>query len=101
MSSSDERFISPTADAYEEREAAKRLESLDGARIGMVDSMLNPSALWGQGILDGVENSIRERHPDATFERVARSPFAGVLGPDQWAEAMKDKYAALVVAIGD
>ena len=35
------------------------------------------------------------------FGRVDRSPFAGVLGPDAWAEAMKDKYAALVVALGD
>ena len=99
--SDDERFISPSADAYQERQAAARLDSLDGARIGMVDSMLNPSALWGQGMLDGVENAIRERHPDAAFERVDRSPFAGGLGPDQWAEAMKAKYAALVVAIGD
>ena len=47
--SDDERFISPSADAYQERQAAARLDSLDGARIGMVDSMLNPSALWGQG----------------------------------------------------
>ena len=99
--SDDGRFISPTADAYEEREAAPRLDSLDGARIGMVDSMLNPTALWGQGILDGVENSIRERHPETAFERVERSPFAGGLGADQWAEAMKKKYAAIVVAIGD
>ena len=99
--SGDERFISPTADDYEVREPAERLGSLDGASIGLIDSMLNPGALWGQGILDGVESAIRERNPEATFERVHRSPFAGVLGPDAWAEAMKDKYAALVVALGD
>ena len=99
--SGDERFISPEADAYEAREAAQRLGTLDGQKIGMVDSMLNPSALWGQGILDGVEHSVRERNPEASFEREDRSPFAGVLGPDQWAEAMKAKYAALVIAVGD
>ena len=63
--------------------------------------MLNPGALWGQGMLDGVERSIAGRFPTATFERVDRSPFAGGLGPDGWAEAMKDQYSALVVAVGD
>ena len=100
MSDAD-RFISPAVDSFDERTVASRPPSLGGARIGLVDSMLNPGALWGQGILDGIERSIGPRVPNATFERVERSPFAGGLGPDGWAEAMKDRYSALVVAVGD
>jgi hypothetical protein len=96
-----EGFISPAADTYRTRSRAPRLERLGDTTVGLVDSMLNPSGMWGQGILDAVERSIRSRHPSVTFERVSRLPLASGLAADRWAEIMKEKYAALVTAVGD
>lgn len=100
MSATGERFISPVADAFKPGEPAERPESLEGARVGLVDCMLNPSGNWGQGILDGAEWAIRERWASATFERVPRLQVVAEPA-ETWAPAMAKQYQALVIAAGD
>jgi len=92
-------LIDPTASEHEPSARAER-RALDGARIGLVDGMLNPSADWGQGLLDGVEAALRSEFPAATFERVSR-PQLSPSPHDVWASAMADRYKALVIAAGD
>ena len=100
MSSDSSHYISPAADAYESKTAAERPSSLSGAKIGLVDSMLNPGAMWGQGILDAAEDFLSREHQSLTFDRVARPPVGGP-SPARWAAAMADRYSALVTAVGD
>ncbi|MEZ5099986.1 MAG: hypothetical protein R3C15_09360 [Thermoleophilia bacterium] len=97
---SDARFVDPTADAFEPAQPARRPDSLERRRIGLVDGMLNPTADWGQGLLDGVERHLADRFPEASFERVSR-PQLMPSPPDVWAQAMADRYEALVIAAGD
>lgn len=97
---SDPRFVDPTADVFEAAQPAPRPASLGGKRIGLVDGMLNPTADWGQGLLDGVERHLAGRFPEAAFERVSR-PQLMPSPPDVWAQAMADRYEALVIAAGD
>lgn len=92
-------LVNPVADSFAERALAPRAASISG-RVALVDGMLNPKAMWGQGILDGIEAELAERHPDATVERIAR-PQIGATPAEVWAEAMADRYAALVIAAGD
>jgi hypothetical protein len=92
-------LVNPVADTFEPRQPAPRRPELSG-KVGLVDGMLNPSGLWGQGILDAVEAELRERFPEVGFERVSR-PQLGASPPDVWASAMADRYSALVIAAGD
>lgn len=94
-----DRFISPVADSFVPRPAAPRAAAIEGT-VALVDGMLNAKAQWGQGILDAVEAELRERHPGAQVERIAR-PQLGATPADVWATAMADRYAALVIAAGD
>jgi len=96
----DDGFISPVAETHRPRPAAARPPSLDGARIALVDCMLNPSGMWGQGILDAAQDSIRERWREITFDRVPR-PQVGGEPAEGWARTMAQHYAALVIAAGD
>lgn len=98
--SDDLGFVSPTAEVFAPREPAPRLASLDGLKIGLVDSMLNARANWGQGMLDAVEAYLRARHPQTAFERVSRPPI-NPPPPNVFAQAMADQYAAIVTAVGD
>ncbi len=97
---SERALIDPTAPPAGRLERAERPASLDGARIALVDGMLNPSGNWGQGLLDGVEAHLSERYEGASSERIDR-PQLAPSPPDVWAEAMADKYTALVIAAGD
>ena len=92
-------LVSPVADSFETRMRAARTASISGC-VALVDAMLNPAGLWGQGILDSIEEELVRRHPDATVERFTR-PQIGATPPDVWAAAMADRYAALVIAAGD
>lgn len=68
--------------------------------VGLVDAMLHPSADWGQGILDGVEEQLVERWPGIVTKRVFRTQI-GIHEPLRWAKAMAEKHAAIVIAAGD
>ena len=100
MSSDSPRYINPVADAYETKTAADRPLSLSKAKIGLVDSMLNPGAMWGQGMLDAAEVFLSDKHRSPSFERVDRPPVGGP-SPARWAAAMAAQYSALVTAVGD
>lgn len=93
-------LVSPVAEAFATRQPAQRPDSLDGARIGLVDSMLNARANWGQGTLDAVQAHLAARFPGAVFERVSRPPMSPP-PPNVFAAAMADQYAAIVTAVGD
>ena len=92
-------LVSPVADSFAPRPLALRAQAIAGT-VALVDGMLNPKSLWGQGILDGIEGELRRRHPGVTVERIAR-PQIGATPADVWAAAMADRYAALVIAAGD
>lgn len=94
-----QHLISPVADSFEPRLPAPRHAAIEGT-VALVDGMLNAKAQWGQGILDAVEAELRERHPGAQVERIAR-PQLGTSPAEVWATAMADRYAALVIAAGD
>lgn len=94
-----QHLVSPVADSFEPRALAGRPAAITGT-VALVDGMLNAKALWGQGILDGVEAELLRRHPDAQVERIAR-PQLGATPAEVWAAAMADRYAALVIAAGD
>ena len=93
-------LIDPTAPPAARQATAERPPSLDGARIALIDGMLNPSGNWGQGLLDGVEQHLGSAFEGATFDRISR-PQLTPNPPEVWAEAMSDQYAALVIAAGD
>ena len=95
-----QRLIAPVAVDFEPLPPAPRPDSLDGRAIGLVDSMLNPRADWGSGILDAVAGALGALWPRCTHERIRR-PQMGVHEPDRWAKAMADRHAALVIAVGD
>ena len=95
-----ERMISPVAESFQRRSAPPRPPSLAEARVGLVDCMLNPSGMWGQGILDGVEQALASRWAGIAFERVPRLQVGGE--PSEiWAPAMARQFEALVFAAGD
>src|SRR5690348_10223359 len=98
MTASDE-LVNPVAEAFDPRPAAPRAAKIEG-RIGLVDGMVNPKGMWGQGMLDALEAELSERHPGARFERVSR-PQLGATPAEVWASAMADRYSALVIAAGD
>ena len=62
--------------------------------------MLRPSGMWGEGILDAAERELADRFPRVAFERIVRIQ-RGPHDPMAWAKAMAQKYAALVIAVGD
>ena len=92
-------LVSPVAESFAPHPLAPRAQAIVGT-VALVDGMLNPKGLWGQGILDGVEGELLRRHPGATVERIAR-PQIGATPAEVWAAAMADRYAALVIAAGD
>lgn len=94
-----DHLVSPVADGFAPRPLAPRRRELVGA-VGLVDGMLRPTGMWGQGILDAVEVELIARHPHAVPERIAR-PQLGATPAEIWAAAMADRYAALVIAAGD
>ena len=93
-------LVSPVPGTKRLRPPAPRPSSLDQAPVGLVDGMVNPKAGWGRGILEAVEEELRQRWPRVTTERVSRAQL-GLHEPLRWAGAMAARYAALVIAVGD
>ena len=77
-----------------------RPTSLAGAKVGLVDGMVNPKAGWGRGILDAVDEELKHRWPRVEAVRISRAQM-GLHEPFRWAAAMAAKHAALVIAVGD
>jgi hypothetical protein len=67
--------------------------------VALVDATMNPRGMWGQGILDMVEQTIRRCTHGVVFERVDRPPAGSPA--EIWASTMAARYAALVIAAGD
>ena len=93
-------MVSPMARSRGIVSPAKRPSHLNDASVGLVDSMVNPKAGWGRGILDAVEKELKRRWPRLSTERISR-PQLGIHEPLRWAAAMAAKYAAVVIAVGD
>ena len=89
-------LVSPLAARFRPRPPAAP-RPLAGAAVVLVDSMLNPSAGWGQALLDG---AAALAPTGARFERVRRAPLAGAPA-DEWADAVAARFAAAVIAVGD
>lgn len=98
MSALDD-LVSPVAEEFAPRALAPRAGDLVGS-VALVDTMLNQASLWGQGILDAVEEELLRRHPRARPERLSR-PQIGASPAEIWAATMADRYKALVIAAGD
>ena len=93
-------LVSPVAEVQaRQRLWASRPPLLGDRPVALVDATMNPRGMWGQGILDMVEQTIRRRQHDATFDRVDRPPTG--LPAEIWASTMAAQYAALVIAAGD
>jgi hypothetical protein len=92
-------MVAPTPVRTHPRPRAARNLGPD-ASLGLVDSMLNPAAGWGRGILDAVDEAASARWPHISTDRIAR-PQLGLHEPDRWAEAMVARHAAIVIAVGD
>ncbi len=93
-------LVNPEADTIDPRSPAPRLETLDRVSIGLVDSMLNPRALWGQGILDAVETRLVTTGSSVSFQRIARSPVTPP-SSSRWGRGIAEEVAAIVTAAGD
>lgn len=94
-----EELVSPVPGRRERLRPAARASHRAGP-VGLVDSMLNPSAEWGQGMLDAVVQVLDQRQPRRATDRISR-PQLGVHQPDRWAKAMAARHAAIVIAVGD
>jgi hypothetical protein len=92
-----ELLVSPLAQRFRRRSPAAP-RPLAGATVALVDSMLNPSAGWGQALLDGAAAALAPT--GARFERERRAPLAGAPA-EEWADAIAGRYAAAVIAVGD
>lgn len=93
------RLIDPTATRHAPRAAAPALRA-EHPRIALVDGMLNKRGMWGQGILDAVEEHLRVQLKGAVFGRESINPL-NPEAPDRWSAAIQDRYDAVVVAAGD
>ena len=93
-------LVSPTFRSRSILSPAARPSSLSGSSVGMVDSMVNPGAGWGRGILKAVEDELRRRWPRVRTEQISR-PQLGVHEPLRRAKAMAAQPAAVVIAAGD
>ncbi len=85
-------LVNPEADTIEPQSPAPRLATLDSVRIGLVDSMLNPGAMWGQGILDAVEARLVAVSDTVSFQRIARSPVTPP-SSSRWGRAISNDVA--------
>jgi hypothetical protein len=94
-------LVNPVAVPERRPVVATARDSLPGSPVGLVDSMLNPAAMWGQGMLDAAEQALRRCFPTARFDRVSRHHGVGSEKSTAWAAAMARLYRALVIAAGD
>lgn len=92
-------LVDPTATAHQPRPLAPPLTA-PRPRIGLVDGTLNKASRWGQGMLDAAESVLAARLPAARFGRESLNPLENP-PPQLWADAMADRYDAVVVTGGD
>lgn len=91
-------FVNPLASKFQHRSPAPALAGMIDSRVALVDMMLNPASGWGQSLLDGAERALTPL--GASFGRERRHPLLGET-VDEWTAAMRKKYEAAVIAVGD
>lgn len=94
-------LVDPVAAAAMAPSPEEALRPVGPGPVALADAMLNPSAEWGDGILDAVDYSIRRGDRSIRTERVRRSHGVDSPGPEAWASAMAAVYRAIVIAAGD
>ena len=93
-------LVSPEAETIEPQSPAPRLATFRGATVGLVDSMLNPGAMWGQGLLDAAEAHLAAVERTVSFQRIARSPVTPP-SSSRWGRGIAEEVAAIITAAGD
>ena len=93
---SDEEFLDPTDSVAVPRRTARRLESLDGKTITLLDI----SKAKGDHLLDRVEELLRERaHPRAIIRR--KKPTFARPAPDDLRQEILKNSDAVIEALAD
>ncbi len=93
---SDEEFLDPTDSVAVPRKTARRLESLDGKTITLLDI----SKAKGDHLLDRVEELLRERaHPRAIIRR--KKPTFARPAPDDLRQEILKNSDAVIEALAD
>ena len=93
---SDEEFLDPTDSVAVPRKTARRLESLDGKTITLLDI----SKAKGDHLLDRVEELLRERvHPRAIIRR--KKPTFARPAPDDLRQEILRNSDAVIEALAD
>ena len=88
---SDDEFLDPTDSVAVPRKSARRLESLEGKTITLLDI----SKAKGNHLLDRVEELLRERaHPKAVLRKM-KPTFARPAPEDLRQEILKDSDAVI------
>ncbi len=92
----DDELLDPTDSVAVRRETARRLESLDGKTITLLDI----SKPKGNHLLDRVEELLRERaHPGAIVRR--RKPTYARPAPDDLRREILERSDAVIEALAD
>jgi hypothetical protein len=93
---SDDEFLDPTDSVAVPRKTARRLESLDGKTITLLDI----SKAKGNHLLDRVEELLRERtHPKAVVRR--KKPTFARPAPDDLRQEILKNSDAVIEALAD
>ena len=93
---SDEEFLDPTDSVAVPRKTARRLESLDGKTVTLLDI----SKAKGDHLLDRVEELLRERaHPKAIVRR--KKPTFARPAPDDLRQEILKNSDAVIEALAD
>ena len=88
---SDEEFLDPTDSVAVPRKTARRLESLDGKTITLLDI----SKAKGNHLLDRVEELLRERARPKAIVRKKKPTFARPAPDDLRQEILKNSDAVI------
>jgi hypothetical protein len=93
---SDDEFLDPTDSVAVSRKTARRLESLDGKTITLLDI----SKAKGNHLLDRVEELLRERaHPKAIVRK--KKPTFARPAPDDLRREIAKHSDAVIEALAD
>jgi hypothetical protein len=93
---SDDEFLDPTDSVAVPRKTARRLESLDGKTITLLDI----SKAKGNHLLDRVEELLRERvHPKAIVRK--KKPTFARPAPDDLRQEILKNSDAVIEALAD
>ena len=92
----DDEFLDPTASVEVRRKTARRLESLDGKTITLLDI----SKPKGNHLLDRVEELLRERAHPGTIVRQTKPTYARP-APDDLRQEILERSDAVIEALAD